>query len=328
MAIRKLTKQAQDSTLAYYVNQLENFDQTVHMPLTSVSWGRDIQLRGNVSLANESTSFTRSTFAASGTQSARPANINNGPSKPWISPNSTALPGVSVNGEKLTLPLRPLGRELNYSFIELQRSQLMGQPIDSQQMDALKLQYQMEVDAMVYIGDIDVGAEGLVNQAGVVATNAPAGLSGSSLWANKTPTEILKDVNDLLSASWTAAALAVCPSALRIPPAQFSLLATTLVSSAGTTSILEYVAINCISNKINGKPLDIQPLKWLTGRGADSSDRAFVYTNDLNYVRFPLVPIQRQNAYYMGIKFFAPYTYGFGELEVVYPETMRYLDKI
>jgi hypothetical protein len=321
----KINKRTKDSTLAYYVNQLDNFDQTLHEPLVSVSWGRDIKLRGNVTLANESTSFTRQSFGGAGTQSGFIANQQ---SIPFISPNSTAIPGVDVNGERLVTPLRPVAREIGFTFIELQRSQLLGQPIDQQQLLALQTMYQMETDSMVYVGSSDVGAEGLVNSSLVTVTSAPNGAGGSPLWANKTPVEILADVNSILQASWAAAGFAVCPSELRLPPAQYSQISTQLVSSAGSVSILKYLAENCIANNINGKPLNIQPLKWLTQRGGSSANRMMVYTNELNYVRFPMVPVQRQTAYYKGIHFLCPYVYGFGEVEFVYPETVRYMDGI
>jgi hypothetical protein len=319
----KITKKAKDSTLSYFVNQLDSFDQTLHMPLTNVTWGRDIQLRGNVSLANESTSFTRSGFGAGGTQSSK---LAKGPAKPFIAPGSTTLPSVAINGERIVTPLRPLGRELAYSFIELQRSQLLGQPIDQQQMTALQLQYNLETDAMVYIGDSDVGAEGLINSSLVVTSNVAGADAPSRLWSGKTPLQILADVNAILQAAWAASAFAICPAELRLPPAQYSLISTMLVSSAGSVSVLKYLAENCIANNINGKPLNIQPLKWLTGAGVDGTDRMVAYTNDSNRIRFPLVPLQRQTAYYKGIHFMAPYVYGFGEVEFVYPETVRYAD--
>jgi hypothetical protein len=321
----KMKKKTMDSSLAYFVNQLDAFDTTLHMPLTDVTWGRDIKLRGNVTLANESTSFTRSGFGGVGTQSSK---LANGPSKPFISPNSTAIPGVSINGEREVTPLRPLAREIGFSFIELQRSQLLGQPIDKQQLDALQMMYQMETDAMVYIGDTDVGAEGLINSSLVTSSVAANGASASPLWSSKTPTEILADVNFILQKAWEASAYAVCPAELRIPPAQYSLISTQLISSAGTVSILKYLSENSIANNINGKPLNIQPLKWCAGAGATASDRMVAYTNDDKRVRFPMVPIQRQTAYYKGIHFLCPYVYAFGEVEFVYPETVRYLDGI
>lgn len=315
-----------DSNLAYFINQLENFDPTLHEPLVAVSWGRDIKLRPGITMANESTSFTRQAFAGPGslTNAAAPAGGN----MPWISKETTAIANVQVNGQKITIPLRALAREVAYSSIELDRSQLTQQPIDTQQLNALNMLYQMNTDQMVYVGSQDVGATGLINNSGVVTETVANGVGGSPLWINKTPVEILQDVNTLLSNSWKAAAYAVCPSGLRLPPYQFSLLSSTLVSSAGSQSVLEFLKKNSIALSINGRELDIQPVKWLTGAGAGATDRMFVYTNELNFVRFPMVPVRRETAYYQGIMFHAPYLWAFGEVEFVYPETVRYADGI
>ncbi len=309
-----------DSALAYYVNQLENLDKRLYEPLTSISWGRDIKLRSGITMSNESSSFIRSSFAAAGT-------LDSVGNMPWISAETTAIPGVSINGQKVVIPLRLLAREVTYTSVELERSQLTGQPIDTQKMDALNILYQMNTDQMVYIGSSDVGATGLVNSDDITAHDVADGLSGSKLWVNKTPVEILNDVNTLLQATWAASAYAICPNKLLLPPAQFSYIASTLISSAGNQSILKFLLDNCIALQVNGKALDIQPVKWLTG--VDSGDdRMVAYTNDESRVRFTMVPIRRETAYYQGIRYFAPYLWAFGEIEFVYPETLQYADGI
>ncbi|CAB4149655.1 Protein of unknown function DUF2184 [uncultured Caudovirales phage] len=310
-----------DSALAYYVNQLENLDKRLYEPLTSVSWGRDIKLRSGITMSNEATSFIRSTFAATGT-------LNQTGNMPWISAESTAIPGVSVNGEKIVLPLRLLAREIAFTSVELERSQLTGQPIDAQKTNALNTLYQMNTDQMVYVGATEVGATGLLNSGLVTAAPVANGALGSPLWSQKTPDEILADVNTLISASWEASAFAVCPGKLLLPPAKFSYISSQKVSSAGNVSILKFLKENCISLETNGKELEIQPVKWLTGRGDGGADRMVAYTNDEQFVRFPMVPIRRETAYYKGIMFTAPYLWAFGEMEVVYPETIRYADGI
>lgn len=309
-----------DSTLAFYVNQLDNLDKKLHEPLYSVTWGRDIKLRTGISMANESTSFIRSSIGAIGTQSAT--------GKPWISPNTTTLPGVSVNGERITLPLRLLGQEISYSSVELDRSQMLGQPIDAQKFTALNTIYQMNTDEMVYIGDTGVGAEGLVNSALVTSASVAAGVSTSTLWTTKTPDEILKDVNDMITAAWSASGFAVCPDKLLLPPAQYAYIAGQKIGTSGSVSILTFLEDNSISLRVNGRKLDIQPVKWLTGRGAGSADRMVCYTNQEDRVRFPMVPIRRETPYYLGIKFNAPYIWAFGEVEFLYPETVAYRDGI
>lgn len=312
----------QDSALAYYVNQLENLDKRLYEPLVSVSWGRDIKLRPGITMDDESTSFILAAFAAAGTLQNNVGNF------PWISAETTAIPGVSINGKKVVLPLRPLAREVSYTSIELGRSQRTGQPIDVQKVNALNLLYQMNTDQMVYIGSSDVGATGLVNDPTVTVSPVSTGISGSSLWVNKTPDEIVADVNAELDAVWLSAAYAVCPGKLLVPPAQFGYIASQKVSSAGNISILQYIKQNSITLEINGSPLDIQPVKWLTGAGGGGEDRMVAYTNSEDRVRFPMVPIRRETAYYQGIRFTAPYLYAFGQMEVVYPETLGYGDGI
>lgn len=309
-----------DSTLAFYVNQLDNLDKKLYEPLVNVTWGRDINLRTGITMANESTSFIRSSFGGVGTQAAS--------GKPWLSPNTTTLPGVSINGERVTLPLRLLGQEISYSSVELERSQLIGQPIDAQKFNALNTMYQMSTDEMVYTGDDATGSKGLLNSTEVTSGSVPNGAGGSPLWVNKTPDEILKDVNDLIQAAWQASGFAVCPDKLLLPPAQFAYIAGQKISTAGNVSILTFLEDNSISLRVNGRKLDIQPVKWLTGRGAAGANRMVAYTNNEDRVRFPMVPIRRETPYYLGIKFNAPYIWAFGEVEFVYPETVRYADGI
>ncbi len=327
MINRRKRFKTQDSALAYYVNQLENLDRTLHEPLTSISYGRDIVLRPGITMSNESTSFMRSQFAGAPTLGT-PALAANGGGLPWISPETTAIPGVSINGEKITTPLRLLAREVTYTSVELERSQLTGQPIDTMKMDALNLMYQMNTDQMVYIGSTDVGATGLLNSSLVTAGAVANGIAGTPAWSTKTPDEILADVNALLSATWLASGYAICPGKLLLPPTQFSFISSQKVSSAGNVSILKFLKENSIALTVNGKELDIQPVKWAAGRGADATDRMCAYTNSLDRVRFTMVPIRRETPYYLGIRYLAPYLWAFGEVEFVYPETLHYADGI
>lgn len=319
-----------DSALAYYVNQLENLDKRLYEPLTSVTWGRDIMLRPGISMSDESTSFIQAAFAASGTLLTGTAgNGNNGGGNiPWISPETTAIPGVSIDGTKTTLPLRLAAREISFTSVELDRSQLLGQPIDTQKTNALNILYQMNIDQMVYVGASEVGATGLLNNASVTAGSVATGASGSTLWNTKTPDEILADVNTLLESTYAASAYAFAPGKLILPPTQFSYICSQKVSSAGNVSIMKFLQDNSISLAINGKALEIVPCKWALSQGSGNTDRMLAYTNAENRVRYPMVPIRRETAYYQGIRFAAPYIWALGVMEFVYPETLQYADGI
>ncbi|HCR8640210.1 TPA: DUF2184 domain-containing protein, partial [Shigella flexneri] len=96
----------------------------------------------------------------------------------------------------------------------------------------------------------------------------------------------------VLSDAWAASGYSVVPRDLLIPPEQFALLSSIIVSSAGNQSLLTNLQTNTISYHQNGVPLNIRAVKWLKGRGVGNKDRIVAYTNDKKYVRYPLVPLQ------------------------------------
>jgi hypothetical protein len=318
-----------DSAGVFLIGELERLDPTMHEPLVSVQWSRDIKLREDVSIADETSSFSNSTFAAVG-------GINpNG--KAWIGKNSNAISTVMLDIGKTAQPLNLWGMELSYTIPELESAQRLGRPVDSQKFSAIKLKHNMDVDEQVYVGDSFLGSTGLFNSAAVTATNVVANGSAHTTWLQKLaddstgnvgPTQILTDVNTLLNATWAASAWAVCPAELRIPPVQFSVLASQKVSTAGNITVLEFLKINSLSNTINGKPLNIQPSKWLTGAGVSGHDRMMAYTNEVERVRFPLVPLQRTPLEYRSIYQLTTYFGRLGIVEFVYPETAAYADGI
>lgn len=304
-----------DSSGSFLIGELERLDQTLHQPLASVTWSRDIQLREDVSIADELSSFTNSSFAAAGGTSPT--------GKAWIGKDANAITGIQLDIGKTANPLTLWGMQLGWTLPELESAQKLGRPVDQQKFAGMQLKHNMDIDEQVYIGDTTLGVPGLLTSSAVTASNAVTGA-----WATATPAQILADVNAALEANWAASAYAICPNKLLLPPVQFSLLASTLVSTAGNISLLEFVKNNSICNSINGRPLDIQPSKWLTGRGASAKDRMVAYTNDQNYVRFPLVPLQRTPLEYRGIHQLTTYFGRLGVVEFVYPETVSYVDGI
>lgn len=307
-----------DSAGAFLVGELERLDQRLHEPLASVTWSRDIDLREDVSIADEVSSFTNSSFAAAGGASP------NG--KSWIGKDATAIQGIALDIGKTAHPLSLWGMELGWTLPELASAQQLGRPVDQQKFAGMQMKYNMDVDEQVYIGDGVLGLYGLLNSPLVTATNVVNGASASPLWTSKTPDEILADVNTVLNAAWAASGYAVVPAKLGLPPLKYSYLVSQKVSSAGNISILQFLKDNSLANAVNGVPLDIVPMKFLTGRGAGSTDRMVAYSQDQNRVRFPLVPLQRTPVEYRGISQLTYYYGRLGAVEWVYPETAQYAD--
>lgn len=305
-----------DSAGAFLVGELERLDQNLHMPLAAVTWSRDIMLREDVSIADEFSSFTNSSFAAApGVQ---------GSGKAWVGKDANAITGISLDIGKTINDLPLWAMQLGWTLPELESAQKLGRPVDQQKFSGMQLKYQMDIDEQVYIGDSALGYTGLVNKNTV--TNVANATTGT--WATATPQQILDDVNELINSTWLASAYAICPSKLLIDPVNYSRLVSRIVSDAGNISILEFLKVNSLSNSINGRPLDIQPLKWLTGRGAGATNRMVAYTPEMDKVRFPLVPLQRTPLEYRDLRQLTTYFGRLGVVELVYPETMGYRDNI
>lgn len=328
-----------DSSGAFLVGELERLDQTLHMPLVSVTWGRDVMLREDVSVADEVSSFTVSTFGTPGGLGAGQT-ATSGIS--WVGKESTALTRMSVDIAKVVQPLTPWGMELAYDIFELESAAKVGRPIDDQKWQGIKLKHQMDIDQMVYYGDVSRGLYGLLNSnnrtdmsAVTAVSNVPAGAQGGTSWVSKTPAEILADFNLGLITAWSNSGFAVIPQDILLPTTQFGFISTELVSAAGTVSILKFIKENNLLAAAGVGNLDIFPLKWCNGAGAGGTigtlgtvDRMVTYTNDKERVRYPMTLMAQTPVQFDGLWHKRSSYCKLGTLEIVYPETIDYLDGI
>jgi hypothetical protein len=323
MAYRTFDSATIDSTGVFLIGQLEQLDRTIHEPLQSFTWSRDINVRTDVTMAHDFSSFTNQAIASIGGLGSGAAG------KAWISKESSNLPNVGIDLGKTTSALFPWGMELDFTVFELESAMLLGQGIDEQKFSAMKRKHQQDTDIQVYLGDAGYGVSGLFNNANI-PTNYQVSASGtgsSTLWINKTVSQILQDVNGLLQTVWAATAYTKCPEKLAISPAMFAYLASQIVSSAGNVSILEYIRNNSISLAQNNKPLEIVSVKWLTGTnngnalGLQATDAMFAYTQEHQLVRFPMVPLQGLPVQFRGVSQIRPYVGKLGVVEWVFPET-------
>ncbi len=315
-AVQTFDRAVIDGTGQFLVGQLEKIDPTLHEPLVAYTWSRDVDLREDVTFADDVASYTVSSFAAPG--GVVPNGIN------WIGSSSNAIPGPSVDLNRIAQPLHQWGMELSWTLRELERSMKLGNGIDIQKLNVMKLKHQMDCDQMVYVGDSNIGATGLVNsqnRPGVTLLAATAPLNTLA------PTAALDELNRLSSAVYEAGAFTSAPTQIRLPPQQFAKLAATqLPSQPG--SVLGFLRANSLSTEINNTPVEIRPLKWLKGAGVGGTDRALVYTKSPDRVRFPMTQLDRTPLEYRSLWQMVTYYGLIGQLEIIYPETVGYMDGI
>jgi len=314
----KLDAAKRDALTAFLTKQLTAYDMRLNEPLSGqTEWPMVISMRTNVGLGDQATAFFRQAWTANG-----------GIATPGISwagrrANGT-IPTVGIADEMVTHALRPWAQAIDYTVFELEAAQALGRNISDEKMRALNKKYQLDMDLIVATGDAQLGFTGLYNDANVTAASATNGS-----WASAQPLDIVEDINVAAKAIYTASGYSHAPDTLILPPDQYAVIATTPMSATiPDITILDWLKRRSFGAVKNGRELNILDSRYLPGLGAGSTDRAVLYTRGEDMVRIAGTPLTT-----MPVEVH-DYTYGvtvygvIGEVEIVYPTTVGYVDGI
>ena len=303
---------------AYFIGQLEALDQRMAMPITAVTYSRDIERRPDIGPYNELASFTRLKFAAA--QSDRD-DID------FDSDVTTEFQQVNVEQEKITTPIFAKTMKTRWTLAEIEKAALAGMPLETQAFEALNTDNQLKIDRLHYMGSQKYGFGGLLNHGSVLNVSPVAnGAGGTPNFESKTPEEILADVNEILRSVWTATGLAIMPNRILVSQRIMSALSIPIAPLSGV-SILKYLQDNAICKIIDGKDLEIVPVKWASGAGAAGTDRMVAYVPGLDNLASIFSPMQQYGAMEVrDVAFHQHYRFAFGGLQLRYPEKMAYRD--
>ena len=319
-----ITRNMIDSAGSFLLSELERLDPTIYRPLVSITWGRDINVRTDVTMADELSSFTQTSYSHVG---------HAGQGINWASKINNTPKGGALDIGKTATPLGQVEYEVGWNIVELLTSQQLGRPIDVEYLEQEMMKYQMDTDKMVYVGDDSITYQGaaltgLLNSDSKVATVTNVVNTGNWLAGGLTPSQILQNIQEAERAVWAATGYTMSPYKIVLPPEHFAYLNSQVVSQAGMESILSYVKRNSLCMANNGVPLTIVPSKWLSTFGSVGDRRMVVYTNEKQFVRFPLVPLQRTPLESRGTMQLTTYYGKLGAVEFPRAETVGYFDGI
>lgn len=319
--VRHFNDSAIASGNAFLVSELEKRDPKIREPLTSVTYSRDVPLKVGggwveyVSAMNIDFGLTGG--AGDGAVSA---------------PGANGSPVVQMNLEKDTFRAHVFSTILRVPFVDMQRMQVTGKSLDALLTDGVRLAYDKHMDQNCYVGLARYGTQGLINNSNVTAASVATGTGGSTNWSAKTPDEILKDVNDAITAVWSAAQydLSAIPNHIIIPHEQFNYIVSQKVSQAADKSILEYLLDNNIAKR-NGQQLVIAGCPFCKGAGTASADRMVVYVHHERFLAMEeLSPLSRTMTQpnVEALAYDSVYMANISQLEMFYTQTIRYFDGI
>lgn len=307
---------------AFLVSELEKRDTVIRKPLTNFTYPRDI----NINTGGGWVDYVSAMSVGYG--------ITNGSGNgPVAAGGANGLPIVQANLDKGLYKAHAFAVALRVMFIDMQKSNFIGRSLDQLLQDGVRMAYDKHMDANVYVGLSEYGSTGLLNNPDVIETTVAAnGAESSTKWAGKTPAQILNDINNAINDTWAAAEYdpQAIPNHILIPYEQYAYILSTMVTDLATETIMDFVLKNNVAVK-NGGSLFIGATGWCKGAGTGGTDRMVVYTNNEKYVSMDeLVPLSRVMSAPNTANFCydTDYAANLTEVQVFYPQTIRYYDGI
>ena len=269
---------------AFLVSELEKRDPLLRKPLTSYTYPRDI----NINTGGGWVDYVSAMSVAYGiTGGSGSGAVHAG--------GANGIPLVSANVDKGIYKAHVFAAALRVMFVDMQKANFVGRSLDQMLTDGLRTAYDKHMDQHVYMGLEEYGTTGLLNDPDAAETVVANGAKGSAKWADKTPEEILADVNAALMANWAAAEYdeTAMPNHILLPYEQYSDILTRKVTELATETILDFLMKNNAAVK-NGGSLYIGPTRWCKGAGTGKTDRMAVYVHNPRFLSMDeLVPLNR-----------------------------------
>lgn len=309
---------------AFLVSELEKRDPMIRKPLTSVTYPRDIVIKTGGGWVD----FTSAMGVAYGITGGS----TNGPVHAG---GANGVPIVQADVNKGVYKTHIFAAALRVMFVDMQRANYIGRSLDQLLQDGIRMTFDKHQDANVYVGLSEYETTGLINNPDVVetvVTNNGATTNASTKWADKTPQQILNDINTAISAAWAAAEYdeGAMPNHILLPYEQYVYIMNTMVTDLATETIMDFVLKNNVAAK-NGRSLYIGATKWCKGAGTGGADRMVVYVNHERFLAIEeLVPLSRvmSGPNVANVCYDTAYMANLSEVEMYYPQTVTYWDGI
>lgn len=240
-----------------------------------------------------------------------------------ISAYGNDLPRADITGKEYTAKVKSLGCSYGYNVQEIRSAAMAGKPLQARKANAAKRAILQKENNIAYFGDAATGLVGFLSNPNVTQTSVPNGVGASPLWSNKTPDEILLDLNGAANFIVESTNGVEIPNTLLLPLAQYNYIKSTPRSSQSDVTILQYFLNN------NGY---IQTVEWvneLKGAGVNGVDVMVCYRRDPDVLTleipqdFEQFPEQEQ-----GLEYIVPCHQRIGGVLIYYPMAVNIVSGI
>jgi hypothetical protein len=255
----------------------------------------------------------------------------------WFSGAAKDVQKADITMDRSDVRVHMAAVGYGYNSEEVGQAQLLGMNLPTGKAEAARRAYVEFMWNLSLTGDTDKGLAGLANQSGVTTGTAPADGTGSvTTWfdangnATKTATQIVRDINAVLTGVYTGSLTVEMADTLLLPYSTISYLGATPMSSTNSETVLSFILRNNIYTQVTGQQLTIRGVLGLDTAGASSTKRMVAYANRQDVVKLHLpMPHRFLPVYQDGpMNFQVPGIFRTGGVEVLRTGAFRYLDGI
>lgn len=200
------------------------------------------------------------------------------------------MPFASSRMSQATKPFHLAGIGYEWNTQELQRAAKLGRSLSSDKARAAKraadrFLYGVAMSGKTPRGEAEKGGTGFINNGSAPSAQvANDGSSSSRLWSAKTPAQILRDINEALTAVETGTGETSIADTLVLPTSRYNYIATTPRADGSDMTILAYLK----ANNVAGERLTILKSRELETAGTSTSTRMVAYENSPEVLKFHL----------------------------------------
>ena len=231
------------------------------------------------------------------------------------------LPRADVKGKEFFAPVKSVGNSYGYSLQEVRAAQLAGKSLEQRKANAAARAQREKWNRIAFFGDADTGLPGWLTNANVPNSAVAAGAAsgGPTEWEDKTPAEILRDMNDAVNGIVDLTNGAEAPNTIVMPIKQYTQISTTNAGTGTDTTILEYFLRN--------SPF-VDAVEWaneLKGAFTGDADGFIAYDRNPDKLTlempqmFEQLPVQER-----GLEFVVPCHSRIGGVIIYYPLAQRF----
>lgn len=197
-----------------------------------------------------------------------------------ISDYADDLPSIDLTGKKEVGRIRSIGNKFGYSVQEIRAAQTAGIPLEQRKANASRLSFEQKTNQVIWNGDEAYNLDGFLTSPNIPKSDVPNdGTSSSTQFEDKTPKQILRDLNAAVSEVIKTTKAVHYPDTLILPVDQHEYISSTPMSDLNQKTILQTFLGNRPGIKVDW-------VNELEGAGTLGVDVMIAYENNADRISF------------------------------------------